>query len=511
MSSELMAALEALAAEKNIDEIYLLERLEQSLAKSYENILRLEWDARVTINRETGNIYVYELVPVGEPDEETGEYAEFEERDVTPRDVSRIAAQNAKSVILSIVRDAGRQAIYTEYSDRKGELVTGTVLQSTPDFTIIKIRDGVEAELPHFDVKRHPGERNEKPTNEHYRHNQRLKSLIIEVRDPNILESSTRNETTRPSIVVSRTHPDLIRRLFEIEVPEIYDGIVEIKSIAREAGARSKVAVSSRENNLDPVGACVGPKGSRVRMVVEELRNERVDVIQYDESPGTFVANALSPAKVTNVIVDERTHYATVIVPDDQLSLAIGKEGQNARLAARLTGWHIDIKSSSLMSELPTVVTTLFDEEEPSDESEDGRCEYVSPDGIRCRNHALPHSHFCRLHENTILGEATDEIEDIADLAQAARAVEAAIASEDPFDALSADESNQEVVREVRESVDLAQDVLATDDSEFLEDELKEAADAVEADAGAKRTVRTRKTSTAKKAGSTKATGRSKA
>jgi N utilization substance protein A len=420
MSSELMAALEALAAEKNIDEIYLLERLEQSLAKSYENILKLEWDARVTINRETGNIYVYELVPVGEPDEETGEYSEFEERDVTPRDVSRIAAQNAKNVILSIVRDAARQAIFTEYSDRKGELVTGTVLQSTPDFTIVKIRDGVEAELPHFDVKRHPGEHNEKPTNEHYRHNQRLKSLIIEVRDPNVVESSARNETTRPSIVVSRTHPDLIRRLFEIEVPEIYDGIVEIKSIAREAGARSKVAVSSRESNLDPVGACVGPKGSRVRMVVEELRNERVDVIQYDESPAAFVANALSPAKVTNVIVDEKTHYATVIVPDDQLSLAIGKEGQNARLAARLTGWHIDIKSSSLMSELPSVVTTLFDEEEPSDESEDGRCEYVSPDGIRCRNHALPHSHFCRLHESTLLDVASDEAVDEAAAADAA-------------------------------------------------------------------------------------------
>jgi N utilization substance protein A len=383
--------------------------LEQSLAKSYENILKLEWDARVTINRETGNIYVYEMVPVGEPDEETGEYAEFEERDVTPHDVSRIAAQNAKNVILSIVRDAGRLAIYTEYSDRKGEIVTGTVLQSTPDFTIIKIRDGVEAELPHFDVKRYQGERNEKPANEHYRHNQRLKSLIIEVRDPNVMESGARSENTRPSIVVSRTHPDLIRRLFEIEVPEIYDGIVEIKSIAREAGARSKVAVASRESNLDPVGACVGPKGSRVRMVVEELRNERVDVIQWDEHPNIYVANALSPAKVNNVLVDEKTQYATVIVPDDQLSLAIGKEGQNARLAARLTGWHIDIKSASLMSDLPSTVTTLFDDDEPNPESEDGRCEHISPDGIRCRNHAQAGSKFCRLHdENAEATRATD-------------------------------------------------------------------------------------------------------
>ena len=406
MSSELIAALEALAAEKNIDEIYILERLEQSLAKSYENILRLEWDARVIINRQTGNIYVYEMVPVGEPDEETGEYTEFTERDVTPRDVSRIAAQNAKNVILSIVRDAGRQAIFTEYSDRKGELVTGNVLQSTPDFTIIKIREGVEAELPHFDVKRYPNERNEKPANEHYRHNQRLKSLIIEVRDPNVADSNIRGETARPSIVVSRTHPDLIRRLFEIEVPEIYDGIVEIKSIAREAGARSKIAVSSRENNLDPVGACVGPKGSRVRMVVEELRNERVDVIQWDENPAVFVANALSPAKVNNVIVDESTRYATVIVPDDQLSLAIGKEGQNARLAARLTSWHIDIKSSSLLSDLPSTVTTLFDDDDASEESEDGRCEYVSADSIRCRNHAMSGSRFCRLHKKNAPSKA---------------------------------------------------------------------------------------------------------
>ena len=347
MASELMEALQALAHEKKIDEFYLIERLEASLAKSYQNILDLEWDARVTIDRTTGRIYVYELVPVGEPDEETGEYSEFEERDVTPNDVSRIAAQNAKGVIAAMVREAGRQSIYEEFSDRVGDIVTGTVLQVTPDFTIVKIRDGVEAELPHYDQKRNPGERNERPAGEHYRHNQRIKVLIIDVRDPNALEPRVRGDQARPAIVVSRTHPDLIRRLFELEVPEIYDGMVEVKSIAREPGARSKVAVSSRESNLDPVGACVGPKGSRVRMVVEELRNERVDVIQWDENPEKYVAQALSPARVTRVSIDEDNHYATVVVPDDQLSLAIGKEGQNARLAARLTGWHIDIKSTS--------------------------------------------------------------------------------------------------------------------------------------------------------------------
>ena len=382
----LIEALQMLAHERKIDEFYIIERLEESLAKSYERILDLEYDARVTIDRQTGNIYVYELVPVGEPDEETGEYSEFEERDVTPENTSRIAAQNAKSVIASIVRDATRKGIYEEFSDRVGDLITGTVLQGTPDFTIVKIRDGVEAELPHYDLKRYPQERNERPNNEHYRHNQRLKVLIIDVRDPSSEATRAKGEQTRPPIIVSRTHPDLIRRLFEIEVPEIYDGIVEIKSIAREPGARSKVAVSSREPNLDPVGACVGPKGSRVRMVVEELRNERVDVIQWSEDPAEYVANALSPARVSNVTIDVDNHYATVIVPDDQLSLAIGKEGQNARLAARLTGWHIDIKSTSFSGEPLALENTLIEE----DETEDGFCAFVSEDGVRCRNHARP-------------------------------------------------------------------------------------------------------------------------
>ena len=395
-TSKLIEALQELAHERRIDEFYLIERLEESLAKSYQHILDLEWDARVTIDRQTGKIYVYELVPVGEPDEETGEYSEFEERDVTPADVSRIAAQNAKSVIAAIVRDAGRQSIFEEFSSRVGDLVTGTVLQGTPDFTIIKIRDGVEAELPHYDQKRYPNERNERPNNEHYRHNQRLKVLIIDVRDPSADTPRSRGDQTRPSIVVSRTHPDLIRRLFEIEVPEIYDGLVEVKSIAREPGVRSKVAVSSRERNLDPVGACVGPKGSRVRMVVEELRNERVDVIQWSENPATYVANALSPAKVLSVSVDEENHYATVIVSDDQLSLAIGKEGQNARLAARLTGWHIDIKSASFLGE-SLGANTLIEEEEPEEE-ESEFCMFVSEQGVKCRNHARPGSRYCGIH-----------------------------------------------------------------------------------------------------------------
>ncbi len=404
-SSQLIEALQELAHERKIDEFYLIERLEESLANSYQRILDLEWDARVTIDRQTGRIYVYELVPVGEPreivDEDTGlisyEYDEFEERDVTPDDVSRIAAQNAKSVIAAIVRDAGRQSIYEEFAGRVGDLVTGTVLQGTPDFTIIKIRDGVEAELPHYDQKRFPNERNERPSNEHYRHNQRLKVLIIDVRDPSSDAPRARGDQQRPSIVVSRTHPDLIRRLFEIEVPEIYDGLVEVKSIAREPGVRSKVAVASREANLDPVGACVGPKGSRVRMVVEELRNERVDVIQWSENPAIYVGNALSPAKVNSVTIDEENHYATVVVSDDQLSLAIGKEGQNARLAARLTGWHIDIKSASFVGAALDEDDLLVEEVE---EEESEFCAYTSEDGVRCRNHARPGSRYCGIHSD---------------------------------------------------------------------------------------------------------------
>ncbi len=396
MASELMEALQMLAREKKIDEFYLIERLEASLAKSYQNILDLEWDARVTIDRSTGRIYVYELVPVEESyDEETGEYTKFTERDVTPNNVSRIAAQNAKGVIAAMVREAGRQSIYEEFADRVGDIVTGTVLQVTSDFTIIKIRDGVEAELPHFDTKRNTGERNERPSGEHYRHNQRLKLLIIEVRDPNSIEPRARGEATRPAIVVSRTHPDLISRLFELEVPEIYDGMVEIKNVSREPGARSKVAVASREPKLDPVGACVGPKGSRVRMVVEELRNERVDVIQWDEDPAVYVAHALSPARVNRVLVDEDNHYATVIVPDDQLSLAIGKEGQNARLAARLTGWHIDIKSASF-DVAPDPEENMLIDEDPEGASD--FCAFVAEDGTPCRNHARSGSRYCGVH-----------------------------------------------------------------------------------------------------------------
>ena len=414
MASAMMEALMALCQEKHIDELYLLDRLEQSLAQSYASLMHLDWGAKVTIDRMTGKIYVYKLVPIDDSMDEEGNYTEFEEIDVTPKDTSRIAAQHAKAEINAIVRNAAREQIYEEFSQRIGDIITGTVLQSTPDFTIVKIREGVEAELPHFDRKRHPEERNERPSGERYTHNMRLKAVIIDVRDPNAqISQPVRGEHSRPSIVISRTHPELIRRLFELEVPEIYDGVVEIRSIAREAGARSKVAVSSLDDRLDPVGACVGPKGSRVRTVVSELRGERVDVVLWSDDPARCVANALSPAKVTRVVIDEETNYATVVVPDDQLSLAIGKEGQNARLAARLTGMHIDIKNESLAAGMfPKTPAPVEEAEDLVGEESTHRCEFVSPSGVQCRNMARPGSRYCGVHEKMALVDSAEVSDD---------------------------------------------------------------------------------------------------
>ncbi|MBN2822789.1 MAG: transcription termination/antitermination protein NusA [Coriobacteriia bacterium] len=373
MSSELMDALRQLAREKNIDEIDMLDKLEQTLAQTYRKTLDLENEARVTIDRESGRICVLELVPVGGTEEEPV----FEESDITPPDISRFAAQAAKQVITQSIREAEREQIFEEYADRIGDSITGTVQQSDSRYTLIKIREGVEALLP-------PSEQS---SSERYDHNQRIKALIIDVR-------KTSNE---PSIVVSRTHPNLIKRLFELEVPEIYDGILEIKSVAREPGLRSKIAVSSREAGLDPVGACVGPKGSRVRMVVAELRGERIDVVPWSEDPASFVAHALSPAKVSSVMTNDAEHTATVIVPDDQLSLAIGKEGQNARLAAKLTGWRIDIKSTS--QAVKAGIATAVSSDDSQVDDGDGRCIAVTSTGIRCRNQARPGSKYCGVHE----------------------------------------------------------------------------------------------------------------
>src|ERR1019366_8476198 len=267
-------------------------------------------------------------------------------------DFGRIAAQTAKQVILQRIREAERDMMYEEYRDRVGELITGIVQQSDSRYTLVQLRERVEALLP----------KSEQVEGERYDHSQRIKAVIKEVSP----------STKGPAIIVSRRDPELIKKLFELEVPEIADGLVEIANVAREPGYRSKIAVISHTDGVDPVGAFVGPRGSRVRMVVSELRGEKIDIIPFNEEPARFVAKALSPARVREVLV-----------PDDQLSLAIGREGQNARLAARLTGWRVDIRSE-----------TEFAAEEAEhgyeEEEVQGRCAAVLSNGRRCPNAALP-------------------------------------------------------------------------------------------------------------------------
>ena len=290
---------------------------------------------------------------------------------MTPTDFGRIAAQTAKQVILQRIREAERDMMFEEYQDRVGELITGIIQQSDSRYTLVQLRERVEALLP----------KSEQVDNERYDHGARVKAVITEV------SSSTKG----PSIIVSRRNPELIKKLFALEVPEVADGLVEIVNVAREPGYRSKIAVVSHADGVDPVGACVGPRGSRVRMVVSELRGEKIDIIPHNDEPARFVAKALSPARVREVLVDDDAKQATVVVPDDQLSLAIGKEGQNARLAARLTGWRVDIKSESEFAE-EEAEGGYAEEEEVS-----GRCHAVLTSGKRCPNAALPGSRYCGL------------------------------------------------------------------------------------------------------------------
>jgi N utilization substance protein A len=250
--------------------------------------------------------------------------------EVTPENFGRIAAQTAKQVVVQRIREAEREIIYSEFANREGEVVTGVVSRQEGRTLLINLGK-VEAVLP----------AHEQMSLDSYRPNERVKVYIVEVK----------KTTKTPQVVVSRTHPGLLRRLFELEVPEVHDGVVEIKSVAREAGARTKVAVSSRQENVDPVGACVGHRGSRVQAVVDELRGEKIDIVRWSDDMAKYLASALSPAKVSEVRLDEANQAALIIVPDNQLSLSIGKEGQNVRLAARLTGWRIDIRSESQVRE----------------------------------------------------------------------------------------------------------------------------------------------------------------
>jgi len=322
-SYEMMEALQALATEKGISVDALLDALANALVTAYKRMPGAAEEAVVTIDPDSFEIRVY----AQELDEDGNVIREWDD---TPHDFGRIAAQTAKQVMLQRIREAEREMKYEEYAGREGDIVTGIVQQTDSRYTLLDLGK-VEALLPQSEQV--PYDRLEPGT--------RLKAYIVEVR----------KNPRGPQIVVSRTHPGLIKRLFELEVPEIADGIVEIKACAREPGHRTKIAVWSNDRNVDPVGACVGARGARVRMVVNELRGEKIDIIPFSDDAQDFVMKALSPAKVKEVRIEDSTGTAEVIVPDYQLSLAIGKEGQNARLAARLTGWRVDIKSETQLAE----------------------------------------------------------------------------------------------------------------------------------------------------------------
>ncbi|MBU4179780.1 MAG: transcription termination factor NusA, partial [Actinobacteria bacterium] len=365
MDSELIQALKRIEMEKGLAFDTVLDALSEALLSAYMKNYGVEVEARVDIDSETGQMKVIEL--------RENESGEIEEVEVTPANFGRIAAQTAKQVIVQRIREAERELMFDEYQDREGDIVTGIVQQSDHRYTLIDLGK-VEALLPPSEQVR--GER--------YEHGARLKTYIVDVRRTN----------KGPQIMVSRTHPGLLKRLFELEVPEIFDGLVEIKAIAREAGQRSKVAVESNDTNVDPVGACVGAKGSRVRMIVSELRGEKVDIVEWKEDPAEFIANAISPAKVKEVLIDPASETAEVVVPDNQLSLAIGKEGQNARLAAKMTGWRIDILSESQATEAAARRAERELQGEVA-EDEERQCRAITASERRCRNKALPGSDFC--------------------------------------------------------------------------------------------------------------------
>lgn len=361
MSSELVDALVLLEKEKGISREVIMDAMEAALISAYRRNFNQAQNVRIDLNLGAGSMRVFarkEVVDeVFDPRLEISledaqkinpnyEVEDIVELEVTPKDFGRIAAQTAKQVVTQRVREAERGIIYSEFIDREEDIMTGIVQRQDSKFIYVSLGK-IEAILP----------TNEQMPNEHYKPHDRIKVFLTKV------EKTTKG----PQIFVSRTHPGLLKRLFEMEVPEIYDGTVEIKSVAREAGDRSKISVHSENEEVDPVGSCVGPKGTRVQTIVNELKGEKIDIVKWSSDPTVFVANALSPSKVLEVIVNEEDKATTVIVPDYQLSLAIGKRGQNARLAAKLTGWKIDIKSESEAREVgiyPTENSLIkFDDE----------------------------------------------------------------------------------------------------------------------------------------------------
>src|SRR5712692_430338 len=411
MSREIIEAVRTIEREKGIDGDTLIHALEEALLAAYKKTPGASRHATVELD-DDGDFRVYSIeIPrdleerlldeareraieeLEKMETETGEKnhtllsdddldldwdqvppEQMTRADVTPENFGRIAAQTAKQVILQRIREAEREMMYEEYKDRESEVVTGIVQQAGDRNNVLVDLGKVEALLP----------RSEQVDGERYEQGSRIKAVITEVR----------TGTKGPQVILSRRDPELIKTLFELEVPEIADGLVEIRGVAREPGYRSKIAVESHAQGVDPVGACVGPRGSRVRMVVSELRGEKIDIIPWNTEPARFVAKALSPARVREVYIDDETREATVVVPDDQLALAIGKEGLNARLAARLTGWKVDIQSDSEFAQAEAQAAYGG-----GDDGEDfsGRCSAVLSNGKRCPNEALPGSHYCGL------------------------------------------------------------------------------------------------------------------
>ena len=353
MNADFIEALDQLERERGISSAVLIEAIEAALISAYKRNFSSAQNVRVEIDRLSGNILVFARKTVVESSQDTrleisldaamemnpnyrlGDIVELE---VTPREFGRIAAQTAKQVVTQRIREAERGIIYTAYADLEEDIVSGVIARQDGRYSYVDLErtEGLMALSEQI-----PGER--------LQLGDRIRAFILRV------EKTTKG----PQILLSRIHPGLLRRLLELEVPEIYDGVVEIKAVAREAGARSKVAVFSRNHDVDPIGACVGPKGMRIQAIVGELQGEKIDIIEWSNDPAIYVASALSPAKVVDVEVFEGEKMARVVVPDHQLSLAIGKEGQNARLAAKLTGWKIDIKSESQMGRTSSVFADL--------------------------------------------------------------------------------------------------------------------------------------------------------
>lgn len=376
MNFEVIQALEELEKERGVSKAVLLEALEAALVSAFKRHYGSTQNVRVDLDGNAGVIKVLARKTVAEDVEDPKTEISLEdaraidptyvagdivEVEVTPKEFGRIAAQTAKQVVVQRIREAERGIIYEEYANRLGDIITGRI-QRIEDRNVMVDLGRVEAILPYSEQMR----------TERYEPGQRVKMYIVDVK----------KTTKGPVVTVSRTHPGLLKRMFELEVPEVYDGVVEIKAIAREAGARSKVAVWSYDENVDPVGACVGHRGVRIQSIVSELKGEKIDIIEWSENPAVFVANSLSPAKVLAVSTNEEYRIARVIVPNAQLSLAIGREGQNARLAARITGWKIDIKSEAQYLEMVAEAEALETaNEDDADLDANGYSDEIGYDG----------------------------------------------------------------------------------------------------------------------------------